>query len=314
MFGMTAHTASAKQLVLVILDTTGSMTGGSIPPFTRMEVAKRRINSFLASTFDPDTEIALWFFSGTGHRVIRDFAVGAAAKSAIIASVTAATPSGDTPLAHTVCLGVDAIVNRGIATLADTLQIYLASDGEENNTDPSDQCFGPGSSDANPPFTMGSWQNKVYNKVCSGDPSSPGACGISHGFSYVIDVDQLFGFVPPSLSSGLPNLEPGRHTKDLFPSLAPPRSLDEVLFFTLAQVTGGTYTAITPQTPLSVVFPVPGDANRDGCVNTLDRSQVLQDFGTRGNGFDDFNHDGVVNTLDLQTVLQHFGQCNVPPV
>jgi hypothetical protein len=79
--------------------------------------------------------------------------------------------------------------------------------------------------------------------------------------------------------------------------MAPALNIDEILFSRLAQVTHETYAGIIPQTPPAVIVRIPGDANGDGCVDTLDHSLVLQHVGTMGNGNDDFNRDGVVSTM-----------------
>jgi endoglucanase len=52
-----------------------------------------------------------------------------------------------------------------------------------------------------------------------------------------------------------------------------------------------------------------GDANGDGIVNTLDLSQVLNDFLKPGvTSGSDLNGDGAVNSLDLSLVINTIGK------
>src|SRR5439155_26786564 len=54
---------------------------------------------------------------------------------------------------------------------------------------------------------------------------------------------------------------------------------------------------------------LPGDANKDGVVNSLDFDQVAQHFGMSGQNWQsgDFNYDHVVNALDFNCVASDFG-------
>lgn len=310
LLGATAHLADAREVVLVVLDTTGSMATASSGG-TRLQVAQANIVNFLTPpSSSPDNLYALWFFDGTTYRIIDDFATGDTAKNRVIADVRALpVPGAATPLAGTLCAGVDALRDHSLP--ADIKRMFVASDGEENNTSMSDPCFGPASTIDTPPFsgpppvtTPASWQWKVYNKVCSGAPDSAGFCP---GSSEIIDVVQIFDFASVTGHS-LVRTEAGGHTADRFAAVTPSSNLDTALFSSLAHATHGVYRAITLSTPPAVANPIPGDANGDGCVDLQDRTQVINDSGTPGNGIDDFNFNGTVDNADLETVLQHAGQ------
>jgi hypothetical protein len=312
LLGATAQTARADEHVLVVLDTTGSMTAGSIPGMTRFEVAKQRINTFLDTVPSVTSQYALWTFDGASFHEIATFEEGKT-RADIKAMLPAAPSNGVTPLAHSVCAAVDKLVNYLPAELH-SKRIFLQTDGEENNTPALDQCFGPSSPTPYPALAVNSWQWKVRNKACTNDATIPGPCdGGASPFSLIVDVDLLFGFVPSFASSfarsSLPPFEVGTRTQDRFASaiVLPPVNADAAFFGGLAQETGGRFTAISPSTPPAVAAPRPGDANVDGCVNVADRALVLQQFGT-ANPATDFNRDGIVNTFDLQTVLQNFGK------
>jgi len=316
LLGLSARTASAKQYVLVVLDTTGSMGEAFSSTQTRLQKAQQDINEFLALPFPADTEFALWFFSGLDNTVKVDFTAGDAGKAAVLAAVPTATAGGSTPLAHVMCKAVDALVARVLASPADprtVMLMRLETDGDENSTPMGDQCWGPPSTLTKPPFSTTpppiSWQALTYKKVCtlSADPaSSAAACVTDPTLSLVVDIDQIFSSITMPLSSA-PSEPASRARTGLAAATIPP-GIDAAFFSTLTHDTQGTYASITAQSPT----PIPGDANRDGCVDILDRSQVQQDFGTRGNGSDDFNHDLVVDILDLSVVQQHFGQCVQP--
>ena len=307
--GATARVASADDDVLVILDTTGSMTLGSSGGMSRLDVAKARLATFLDTVPSAPTEYALWFFDGTTYTPIYNLG-DHHTRAELKTKVLSATTGGNTPLAHTICAAVDELTDYLPSTLR-VKRIKLATDGEENNTPAIDQCSGPPSSTLYPVLEVDSWQWKVRNKACTGESDAPGICagGVPPGdVTLIVDVDLLFDNVPTLSGRSSSSLESGPHTLDRFAALAPPPVNADAAFFSgLARETHGRYTAITPQTPPAVAMPVAGDANGDGCVNIQDRALVLQQFGTPGNGAD-FNHDGIVNTFDLQTVLQNFGR------
>ena len=314
MLGAGARQARADEHVLVLLDVTGSMTLSSVPGMTRLEVAKERIATFLDIVPSQPTKYALWFFEGASFTEIYAFTDNPTAAQ-VKASVLAATTGGVTPLAHSVCAAVDELINY-LPSEFHTKRIYMATDGEENATPTTDQCFGPSSATIYPTLTTGSWQWKVRNKACTGNASTPGICsgGVPPGgLTLIVDVDHLFDFVPTMTAAASASREAGRGDRiTLKASAPPPPNADAAFFSGLSSETHGRYAGITPSTPPNQAVPQAGDATHDGCVNIQDRALVLQQFGTPGNGSTDFNRDGIVNIFDLQTVLQNFGQGCIP--
>jgi len=300
-----ARTAHADRHILLILDLTGSMAASSAGGMSRIDVGKAQLKTFLDIVPSQPTEYALWTFEGNTFTRVFSFSDQKSVAD-LKAAIDAASLGGVTPLAHTLCAAVDELFSYKPNVFADKV-IELATDGEENNTAPTDQCFGPPSAGKYPALDPGSWQWKVRNKACTGSPGAPGPCNNPTGsspLSLIVDVYHMFDFV--SLRGIPTNLEPGPKTRSFSGGQTLSASDDAAFFTGLAAVTHGRYSAITLATPLAQAFPVPGDANGDGCVNITDRALVLQQFGTPGSA--DFNRDGIVNTFDLQTVLQNFGR------
>lgn len=312
--GAGAGQARADEHVLVLLDVTGSMALSSIPGMTRLDVAKERISTFLATVPGTPTKYALWFFEGSSYSPIYDFADNATAAQ-VESAVMAATVGGVTPLAHSVCAAVDELINY-LPSEFHSKRIYMATDGEENASPVTDQCYGPSSTTLYPTLTTGSWQWKVRNKACTGNASTPGVCsgGVPPGgLTLIVDVDHLFDFVSIMSADVSASREAGPGDRITLKSSGPLlTSADAAFFAGLSSETQGHYAGITPSTPPTQAVPLPGDATGDGCVNIQDRALVLQQWGTPGNGQTDFNRDGIVNIFDLQTVLQNYGQGCTP--
>ncbi len=301
--------AQADEHVLILLDVTGSMGAGSIPGMTRIQVAKQRLSDFLDIVPSQPTRYAFWTFEGTGFTQVYGFSDNRSAAE-VKAAVNLATLGGVTPLAGSVCSAVDALINF-LPDEFHTKRIQMASDGDENSTPNADQCFGPSSASVYPTLDVNSWQWKVRNKACTGNANAPGPCagGIPpSGLTLIVNIDHLFDFVNGPTMSLAPDLETAQSRTGF--AAAARVSVDEAFFRGLSQESKGRYQAITPSTPLTQALPVPGDATSDGCVNVLDRSAVLQQFGQKvaPGTPTDFNRDGVVNIFDYNTVLQNFGR------
>ena len=298
--GLCSSVASADEHVLILLDRTGSMGETSVPGKTRLQVAKDRIIAFLKSAPSQPRRYAFWTFDGLCYTRVFNFHENRT-QAQLEAAVNAVTLGGNTPLAHAACAAIDELINYLPSEFHDK-RVYLATDGLENSTLSTDQCFGPWSATDYPTLQAGSWQWKVRNKACTGDANSPAQCGTPGMPTLVIDIDHLFDTI---------RLRAGRSLEPVLNPLsaAPSPSSDAAFFSGLASETGGAYTAITPSTPPSQATPRPGDASLDGCVNVTDRSMVLSQFGrTVAPGTPtDFNRDGVVNIYDYNTVLQNYG-------
>ncbi|HWO24024.1 MAG TPA: dockerin type I domain-containing protein [Kofleriaceae bacterium] len=302
--------ARADEHVLILLDVTGSMSLASTttPGITRLDVAKQRIATFLDAVPPVTRKFALWYFDATHYTSVYPFSANMTAAQ-VKAQVLTATYGGVTPLAHSICAAVDELVAYKPSEFHQK-RVYLATDGEENATPTTDQCYGPSSTTAYPMLTSGSWQWKVLNKACTGNPNTPGICsaGIPPGnITLTMDIDHLFTDYVSLRAATAMNPETGKYTSSAITSLG--ASADAALFGGLSAQTGGRYMGITQSTPLATAAPLPGDVNRDGCVNVYDYSLLLQYWGTSYSNAD-FNRDGIVNIYDYQTVLQNWGRCS----
>ncbi|MBZ4419776.1 VWA domain-containing protein [Myxococcus sp. RHSTA-1-4] len=310
--GLYSSAAMADEHVLILLDVTGSMSLTSVPGKTRLQVAKDNINNFLDTVAPTTRKYAFWKFSGTAATPVYNFSDNKTAAE-IKAAVNAAVAGGNTPLAHSVCAGIDHLL-AFLPTQLHTKRVYLATDGEENTTPTTDQCYGPYSVNAYPNLDSGSWQWKVRNKACTGLANEPGPCGVlpppyPAGLTMIVDIDHLFtDTVPFDNAARSEGVEDG----ELDTGLTATASLnaDASFFQGVSQETKGRYVAITPSTPPAQATPLPGDANLDGCVNVTDRSLVLSLYGktVQAGTPSDFNRNLVVDSYDYQTVLNNYGR------
>ncbi|QSQ21113.1 VWA domain-containing protein [Pyxidicoccus parkwayensis] len=314
--GLSSSAAMADDHVLILLDVTGSMSTLSIPGKTRLQVAKERINSFLDAVPTTPTKYSFWTFSGTAATPVYTFAQNKTAAE-IKAAVNATVAGGNTPLAHSICAGIDHLLNF-LPTQLHNKRLYMATDGEENATPTTDQCYGPNTVNAWPNLDVGSWQWKVRNKACTGIATEPGVCGTlpppwPPGLTMVMDVDHLLDFTVAlngeARSGGLEDAEWATGF-----TAGATAATDASFFQGLTKDTKGRYQTITPSTPAGQATALAGDANLDGCVNVTDRSVVLAAYGKTvpaGTPYD-FNRNLTVDSADYQTVLNNYGRgCTV---
>ncbi|MFP2929311.1 VWA domain-containing protein [Pyxidicoccus sp. 3LG] len=311
--GLTSGVASADEHVVILLDRTGSMGAASTstPGFTRFQVAKERINTFLDSVPSDERVYAFWTFDGTAPTQVFSFAQGKTALE-VKAAVNAATLGGVTPLARTVCDALDTLIDYLPNEPQHTKRIIMATDGAENATPSNHQCWGPSSTTVYPTLQQNSWQWKVRNMACTGNPLiDPGAfCDPSQGLSVIVDIDHLYDYVQLQPGLGAVDDEGVPVAGDAAALAALPVTPDAAFFGGLSSETGGYYFGITSSTPRAQAIPVPGDATGDGCVNAADNSAVLALFGqqVRPGTRADFNRDLIVNAYDRNTVLQNLGR------
>lgn len=328
--------------VLVIIDVTGSMMAesGSVTPGgdpqSRLEVGRLSALDWLVNNTSsfPSAEFAVWEFSRAttdasepNFRSLRDFTT---IKTQAIAAVGAATQTPDmTPFAGTLCDAVDRLKtyengktmvdpNTG-ATRAVRIarRIFLVTDGLENATLNSNECWGlPATTNTTyPTYDFGSWQWKVLNKLKTGNANTPS----SAPFEYILDVEHI-------LTSFITSLDPAAQARDAafneglgsqFQAGLIPYSTveDDVnLLRGIATQSGGVYTQLAPDPQGVVSFKIAGDADDSGCVDLDDYDIFVSVYGSQVSTSvpatiqADFNHDGWVDDDDYMLLIQHWDE------
>jgi hypothetical protein len=306
-----ASAAHADRKMLVLIDASGSMSTVRADAQTRFEAAKQRaLDQIAVQAASGLNGVAVYTFSDTTSSL--QTVGGFVDKNTAIATITGldlfTVGGGNTPLAGGMCDAVDVLT----ATGATTKILEVASDGEENFTPSTNPCFGPFSTDSTPPYSAGSWQNLVYNKVAG--------AGIAVQID-LFDPGPVTGFAARLAAMTDPEgaLTAQTRATSAFSMMAaaavgdgPPTLAD---FFTqIALVSGGRLTLIEDTVPS---LPVVGDVTGDGCVDRRDALAVARAFGPAGTPQDnpfDLDLDGTVGFTDYSTVLTHFtpGGCGVP--
>lgn len=281
-----ASAQAPTRYVLTILDRSGSMSLVRTTGETRWQAAKTRakdkINLFAG--VPGNTVVAVWSFTDSGYT---QHTIGFVSPSAARSTIDALPgPGGVTPLAGTACSAVDALVSVTSNRVFRILQ--MNSDGEENSTPTTNQCWGPASTSATVPYTLGSWHRKVYDKAQS----------------VVVHVD-LFGNNISLASAG--NLEqPSKRAPFTNATLSATAVPLNSFFQALSTSTGGSFTAVLD----SARAPVAGDLNGDYCVNDGDLNLILDNYGLTVPPADpraDLNYDRVVDENDYLQVFNYYG-------
>jgi hypothetical protein len=303
-----ASAAHADRKMLVLLDASGSMSTVRADAETRFEAAKQRaLDQIAVQAASGLNGVAVYTFSDTTSSL--QTVGGFVDKNTAIATITGldlfTAGGGNTPLAGAMCDAVDVLT----ATGATTKILEVASDGEENFTLSTNPCFGPFSTDSTPPYSAGSWQNLVFNKVAG--------AGIAVQID-LFDPGPVTGFAAlAAMADPEGALTAQTRATGAFAAMAaavgdgPPTLAD---FFTqIALVSGGRLTVIEDTVPS---LPVVGDVTGDGCVDRRDALAVARAFGPAGTPQDnpfDLDLDGAVGFTEYSTVLTHFtpGGCGV---
>ena len=317
-----ASAAHADRKMLVLIDATGSMSIQRADLQTRFEAARQRaVDQIGVQAGLGLAGVAVYTFSDNTSTLqtvggVNGFVSVNAAITKIAGDPNAVPPippldlftvgGGITPLAGSMCKAVDDLM----ATGATTKILEVASDGEENATPMTDPCFGPFSTDPNPPYTTGSWQNLVLAKV----QNAPIQVQID-----LFDPGPITGFAafaaftanPEAEQSAVMNLATAGSM--LVAAGEGPPTLQD--FFTeIARVSGGRLTVLE-DTQTSV--PVIGDADGNSCVDRSDAIAVARSFGQTGDPQDlafDFDNSGKVGFVDYANEVGRFtpGGCGTP--
>jgi hypothetical protein len=316
-----ASAAHADRKMLVLIDATGSMSTVRGDGATRFEAAKQRALDQIGVQAGLGLNgVAVYTFSDATStlQTVGGFVPTNDAIKVIAGDPTATPPippldlftvgGGITPLAGSMCKAVDDLV----ATGATTKILEVASDGEENATPMTDPCFGPFSTDPNPPYSTGSWQNLVLSKVSSVPPPGiqvqidlfePGPVTGFSAFAAAMDPEAQQSAVMRFATAGAMLAAAGD---------GPPTLQD---FFTeIARVTGGRLTVI--EDPATSV-PVLGDADGNSCIDRTDAIAVARSFGQTGDPQDlpfDLDDSGKVGFIDYAAEVSRFtpGGCGTP--
>lgn len=305
-----ASAAHADRKMLVLIDASGSMSIVRADAQTRFEAAKARALDQIGVQAGIGLDaVAVYTFSDTTStlQTVGGFVDPNVAITAITNLDLFTVGGGNTPLAGGMCDAVDALN----AVTATEKILEVASDGEENFTPSTHPCFGPFSTDPNPPYSTGSWQNLVFNKVAGAgiavqiDLFDPGPITtFAARLAAVTDPEGTLTAQTRAVSAF--------STMALAAGEGPPTLAE---FFTqIALVSGGRLTVIQDTVP---TLPVSGDFTGDGCVDRRDALAVARAFGQSGSPQDlafDLNLDGSVGFTDYASVVSHFtpGGCGVP--
>jgi hypothetical protein len=300
--------AHADRKMLVLIDASGSMSIQRADLQTRFEAAKARALDQIGVQAGLGLDaVAVYTFSDSTSTL--QTPGGFVDPNVAIAAITGldlfTVGGGVTPLAGAMCDAVDAL----IAVTATEKILEVASDGEENSTPAAHPCSGPFSSDPNPPYSIGSWQNKVLAKV----GSTPIAVQID-----LFDPGPITTFAAMAAAGSDPEGQLTAETRAvsafsiMIAAGEGPPTLRE--FFTqIALATGGRLTVVEDTAP---TLPVIGDFTGNGCVDRADAISLARTFGTSGAPQDnptDLDLDGTVGFADYALVLRRFtpGGCGV---
>ena len=177
--------ASANEHMLILIDQSGSMYDTSVGGAPRWIVA-RQLAADAVSAAAPNREYALWTFQNTNFTSVVPFSAGASAASIVTAIWALPNPGGATPLAGSICDAVNELIAYK-PTEFHQKRIELFSDGLENNTPTTNECYGPSSADHQHP-DLYSWEWKVFNKVRTGSATSSALPPIP----LIVNADTLF--------------------------------------------------------------------------------------------------------------------------
>lgn len=304
-----ASPAHAQRKMLVLIDASGSMSTVRADSLTRFEAAKQRaIDQIGVQAGLGLAGVAVYTFSDTTSTAQTTGFVSANTAIAAITGLDLFTVGGgNTPLAGAMCDAVDVLV----AQTASQKILEVASDGEENFTPSTHPCFGPFSTDPNPPYTTGSWQNLVLSKVSNApggiqvqiDLFDPGPVTGFAAFAAAMDPEASQTAATRFATAGAMLAAAGE---------GPPTLKD---FFTeIALVSGGRLTVVE-DTQTSV--PVVGDADGNSCIDRSDAIAVARAFGQTGAPQDlpfDLNNSGAVGFSDYAAEVSRFtpGGCGTP--
>lgn len=242
-----------------------------------------------------------------------------------------AMPSGAylTPIAGSACDAIEDVFTHDPACTFETSRnVYLVTDGLENSTPQSHDCYSDigsstvfdiGQAGSGFGLTPNSWEWKVANMAWTGNPllqDLPAPPGLTLPRP-VVNVALLYNWVN-ALAVG-----DGAEGQAMGADLQALSSSASAFYGGLAAATFGSFFESKSVGGIPTVLPVPGDTDPSptySCVEYADYSRVLEAYGlqvTNDNatfsGEDlakrDVNNDLVIDILDYYLVIQNYGTC-----
>ncbi len=301
---------------LILLDRTGSMNIVKPNGMLLCDEAFFHANQELIvySLTEPNGLVSVWTFEGNAPTDVTGGWVSPAQAQVDLAPFNSC--SGATPLAETICSGVDEVLCRFAAEASEML---IITDGEENNSD--GMCSGPASIGLPPPpgnYDAGSWHQKVYDKViASGIPTTtwlwdPNPFAAATAGAAPVPDDTYF--------EDLSNASGGYFVYVLF-NESPPAPLggccfedgscqDGLTVFACLNE-GGVFAGLaTTCAQCSGSSSCGGDLNGDGRIDVMDLVQLIGSWGPCPGCNADLDQNGAVDVLDLVELLGHWGPCD----
>jgi hypothetical protein len=307
-----------------------------------------RIKALATSAGKPEPEYALWAFD-TGFAApsyvnhILDFPATAtqvlaqlgfdASGNAITTHNAALEPSNATPLAAAGCFAAGTLVanldmsgnildsqgyewNKNITVAGGTTRranisrhFVLITDGLENSTPSTNECYGTTSTLDYANYETGSWQYKLRSKLLTGNPSSV----YTANSGLVVDVDLIFKNFVTGLSAG--GYETTAYGGGMSSYTTSPTLSQALTFFKgMATVsTKGVFKTVTVAADGTVATRIPGDVDYSGCVGNADYTELVQWYGQQVSAthphsyWADLNGDGWVDYADYTILVANWG-------
>jgi hypothetical protein len=291
--------AQTEEHVLIVIDRSGSMNQLRTDGTTRFVAALDQARDFIDEVSALTRWYSIWSFAADAYTQELAFTDNKDIAKGALYYVDEPTIEL-TPLAMTMCDAIDSLLAFQPTVFANK-RMVVESDGEENNTPATHECYGPPSSTDYPDLDDGSWEWKVRNKARTGDPDND----TDVPFPLLIDVYAMFDFDVTMAAQALNNLELGAALS--FTVRSRPLSSMQAFFQGISRDSGGRYVHIADSAPR----PQAGDVDGDRCVGVTDHRIVVNNYGQTvppGDARADLNHDHIVDIYDRMIVLQNYGE------
>lgn len=329
---------------MILIDVSGSMADDHTATETKIETAIARAKGFVdeieanSEYSGLSKEYALWAFDssfGSGNGFVEhilDFPSTAAQVYQALGynggTLDAAlTPTTTTPLAAAGCFAgtelvasVDengALIEPGYEWNKEEApgdraeivrRLYIGTDGLENATPSTDDCYGITSDEDYESFETDSWQFKLRNKLLTGNPT----INTTLDSLLTVNVDLIF----KSYIDGLSGSSSEQNYSSMTPYTTEPTLNQAMEFYGgLAENSrNGSFKTVTVDASGAITSRRPGDVDYSGCVGNADYSELSQWYGQAVDPahphsyWADLNGDGWVDYLDYLILYNHWGE------